>query len=147
MPADPKVLADLQHIMETTPYTAANRICLIEADPDRTVLSMEIVPDQMNPYNVLHGGAIYGLADTAAGFTAAANGARVVTQNGSFHFFGNVSEGMVYAEGTPVHRGRIVSVIHVDVRSQSGKLLGEGTFDMYSVDRPFASAENAEHSR
>jgi acyl-CoA thioesterase len=77
------------------------------------------------------------LADTTAGVAAFTDGKHYVTQSGNFHFIGNVSSGVVFAEGNVIHRGRIISIVEVEFFSEEGKLLGDGTYDMFVANKPF----------
>jgi uncharacterized protein (TIGR00369 family) len=76
---------------------------------------------------VLHGGAIMGLADSAAGtcaFLNLPNGAvGTATIDSSTHFLRAVRDGWVEAVARPLRVGRSVVVIETDVRDDSGELV------------------------
>lgn len=76
----------------------ANHIRLISVKPDYAKLSMDIAKEALNVFGCIHGGALFGLADTTAGVAAFTDGKHYVTPSGNFHFIGNVSSGVVFAE-------------------------------------------------
>lgn len=118
-------------------YMRANHIRLDNVDPDYAKLSMTVTESSLNGFGCVHGGALFGLADTTAGAAAFTDGRHYVTQSGSFHFVRNVSSGEIYAEGRVIHRGKTISVVEVKVFSEDGKLLGDGTYNMFAVNKPF----------
>lgn len=118
-------------------YMQANHIELASVRPDYAKLRMQVTESSLNGFGCIHGGALFGLADTTAGAAAFTDGRHYVTQSGNFHFLGNVSSGEVFAEGMVIHRGRTISVVEVKVYSEDGKLLGNGTYDMFAVNKPF----------
>ena len=128
---------EMNGLVQNMEYLQANNIYLQEVRPDHATLYMKVDKKVKNVYGVVHGGAIFVLADTAAGFTACTDGRHCVTQNSNFHFIGNADHGRIWAEGKVVHRGRVITVVHVTVTGENGELIGDGVFDMYRVDRPY----------
>lgn len=118
-------------------YMRANNIELAEVRTDYARLRMQVTESSLNGFGCVHGGALFGLADTAAGVAAFTDGRHYVTQSGNFHFIGNVSSGRVSAEGKVIHRGKTICIVEVKVYSEEGKLLGDGTYDMFAVNKPF----------
>ena len=111
-----------------------NHIEMVSVEQDRAVFRLTIRPESKNPYGMLHGGAIYTLADNATGTAAHTDGRYYVTQTGTLHFLRNQSEGTVYATATVRHRGRSVCLTAVDITSEEGKLLATGEFTFFCVD-------------
>ena len=58
---------------------------------------LEMGPNSLNPYGVLHGGAYYTLADCAAGAACRTDGRKYVTLHGSLDFIRTAKEGRVTA--------------------------------------------------
>lgn len=79
---------------------------MVDVDIDLAKYKLTIRPETKNPYGLLHGGAIYTLADNATGAAACSDGRYYVTQTSSLHFLRNVAEGTVYATATVRHRAR-----------------------------------------
>ncbi|MCI2055759.1 MAG: PaaI family thioesterase [Oscillibacter sp.] len=112
-----------------------NHIELDSVEKDRAVFRLTIRPESKNPYGLLHGGAIYTLADNATGAAAHTDGRFYVTQTSSLHFLRNQGEGTVYATATVRHRGKATCLTTVDITSESGKLLATGEFTFFCVDK------------
>ena len=112
-----------------------NHIEMERVEPDRAVFRLEIRPESKNVYGMVHGGAIYTLADNATGSAAHTDGRHYVTQNGSLHFLKNQGEGIIRAEARVRHRGRSTVLVDVDVVGTDGLLLASGEFSFFCIDR------------
>lgn len=103
------------------------------AEADRAVLVMEAEPRHQNPSGRIHGGALFTLADTAAGLAARSDGRLYVTQNADIHFIRSQSEGLLRAEGMVIHRGRSTCVVRVELTGEDGKLLATAEMTFFCV--------------
>lgn len=109
-------------------------VSLVELKPERSVCQLPLVPDVCNGNGNIHGGALYTLADNAAGYAAHTDGRRHVTLNSSMQYLRNISSGTAVAEGTVRHRGRTTCLVNVDITSkETGKLLAAGTFTFFCL--------------
>jgi len=124
-------------------FTAHNFIVQERVEPDSAVYRLEIQPESLNPYGMVHGGALYTLADDAAGAAAHTDGRYYVTQHGDLHFLDNRARGIIRAEGRVRRRGRSTVLVDVDITDQEGGLLAAGTFSYFRVD-PDRMAQRAE---
>ena len=132
-----------QHVakkLENDHYMKAHNIEVRYVKPDYAKLCAEVTESSLNGFGCIHGGVLFGLADTTAGVAAFTDGRHYVTQSGDFHFMANISSGTVFAEGYVIHRGRTICTVEVKVYAEESKLLGSGTFDMFVVNKPFWSA-------
>lgn len=111
-----------------------NHIELESVEPDRAVFRLEIRPESKNPFGMVHGGAIYTLADNAAGSAAHTDGRFYVTQTSALHFLRNQSEGTVRATAWVRHRGKSTVLTAVDITGEDGRLLATGEFTFFRVD-------------
>jgi len=118
--------------------TAKHKGCLpellglrfVEATRDRLVAELTVRPDLTTIGGRLHGGTIMALADTVGATATFVNlppGAGTTTLESKTNFFAGVSEGIVRAEATPLHRGRTTQVWQTRVTDASGKLLAQVT--------------------
>lgn len=112
-----------------------NHVERVSVEKDKAVFKLTIRPESKNPYGMLHGGAIYTLADNATGTAAHTDGRYYVTQTSTLHFLRNQSEGTVYASATIRNRGRSICLTSVDITSEEGKLLATGEFTFFCVDK------------
>lgn len=111
-----------------------NHIELESVEPDRAVFRLEIRSESKNPFGMVHGGAIYTLADNAAGSAAHTDGRFYVTQTSALHFLRNQSEGTVRATAWVRHRGKSTVLTAVDITGEDGRLLATGEFTFFRVD-------------
>ena len=93
---------------------------------------VNIEPKHHNPYGIVHGGLLYTMADTAAGYTARALTRSSVTLNSDFHCIANVPSGQLTARAEVIKAGRHILVLRVRVLADEELLLAEGTFTYYS---------------
>ncbi|MDD3346090.1 PaaI family thioesterase [Oscillibacter sp.] len=105
----------------------------VAMEPDYAVCKLEVRPESLNPFGMIHGGAICTLADNAAGVAAHTDGRLYVTQNSTFYFMGNQRSGTIYATARVRHRGRSTVLIQVDITGDNEKLLATAEFSMFCV--------------
>ena len=84
---------------------------------------------------MVHGGALYTMADDAAGAAAHTDGRHYVTQNGNLHFLKNQGSGTIRAEGRIRRRGQATCLAVVDITNEGGELLATGDFSYFCVDK------------
>ena len=123
-------------INRRNPFVRYNHIEVEEVERDRALLSLAIRPESLNVHGQIHGGAIYAMADNAAGCATSTDGRSYVTQASDMHFLRNQTEGIVKAEACVRHRGRTTVLVEVSVTGEGGKLLASGTFTFFCIDKP-----------
>ena len=111
-----------------------NHMELESVRQDRAVFRLDIRPESMNPFGMVHGGALYTMADNAAGVAVHTDGRFYVTQTSSLHFLRNQGAGTVRAEGRVRHRGKSTCLAEVDITGEDGALLATGEFTFFCVD-------------
>lgn len=116
-------------------FSNYNRIYLESVEDDKAVYMMELRPENRNQYGMAHGGALYTLADDAAGTAAYSDGRNYVTQQGDLHFLDNRAHGTLRATGRVRRRGRSIVLVDVEITDESGALLAAGTFTYFCVDQ------------
>lgn len=95
---------------------------------------LTVVPDSLNPYGMLHGGAYYTMADCAAGTACRTDGRKYVTLDGGIHFLKAARPGdTVTAAAAVRHRGRTTSLADVTITDQDGRLLATGSFTFFCL--------------
>lgn len=115
-------------------FAAYNGMELETVEPDHAIYRMEISENSKNPHGTVHGGALYALADNAAGGAAFSDGRVYVTLQGSLNFVSNQGEGVVRADARVRHRGRTLCVIDVSILGAGDKLLATGQFTFFCVE-------------
>jgi 1,4-dihydroxy-2-naphthoyl-CoA hydrolase len=108
------------------PLCATLGITADAARPDEVVLSLDWSPSLCTGNNVLHGGIVMALADSAGGVCAFMNlpdGARgTATIESKTNFLAATRGGTVKAHSRPLHIGKRVIVLETEVRCDDGKL-------------------------
>ena len=124
----------LEHIRESAEtrmrknaFMLHNYIELERVEKDRAVFKLDIRPESCNPYGLIHGGAIYTLADNATGAAAHSDGRYYVTQTSALHFLRN--------QAWVRHRGKSTVLTAVDITGEGGRLLATGEFTFFCVDK------------
>ena len=116
-------------------FMTYNHMELERVEPDSAVFRLDIRPESRNVYGMVHGGALYTLADNAAGSAVHTDGRSYVTQSGSMNFLRNQAAGTVRAAARVRHRGRATALVEVDITGEDGILLATGEYSFFCVDR------------
>jgi uncharacterized protein (TIGR00369 family) len=93
------------------------------------VLGMTVKEHHLQIHNVVHGGVIATLADTAgalAAYTVSALEAELATIELKINYLLPIAEGKVEAEGRVLRAGRNFIVVECDVRNKQGQLAAKG---------------------
>lgn len=105
------------------------------AREDYAETTLQLTPETMNLYGVVHGGALFTLADVCAGMAARTDGRTYVTQQASVQFLRSAQAGLATARGRVLHRGGTVCLIQVEITDEEGRLLLVSTFNFYCIHR------------
>lgn len=89
--------AQLDAIARANAFAVYNGITTHQTGDGTAEAILEIGPDSLNPYGLLHGGAYYTLADCAAGSACRTDGRKYVTLHGSLDFIRSARAGQVTA--------------------------------------------------
>ena len=116
-------------------FATYNHIEMVMVEEDHAVFRLNIQPESKNSYGMVHGGAIYAMADNATGFAAHTDGRNYVTQTSALHFLRNQATGTVRASAWVRHRGKSTVLTAVDITGDGGRLLATGEFTFFCVDK------------
>ena len=94
---------------------------------------MEIRTDTQNPMGVVHGGALFTLADTVAGTAAFTTGRTCVTLDSSMQFLSAARGDKVFCVATPKKVGRIILVYDISITDSEDRLVATGIFTFYAT--------------
>ena len=148
---DEQLLAYLKEQYHENQFVNLLGMELTSASKGNILLSMKIdAKKHTNLYQVVHGGAMASLADTAMGICCATLGSRVVTLAFNMNFIRNIEAGsIVRATGKVIHHGRRTMVAEAELRNETDKLLckASGTFFVIGKfeefpDEPVKQADN-----
>ena len=114
--------------------TGSLEFTVVERTADRVISEMPIQPGALNPFGLVHAGAMLWFADVTAtmlvlGTDEVAPGMKgfplAISLNANFT--GNQKEGSLRATSTFVKRGRTVSVVRTTVTGHADRLIADVT--------------------
>ena len=94
---------------------------------------LEIRADTRNPMGVVHGGALFTLADTVAGTAAFTTGRNCVTLDSSMQFLSAARGDKLRCVAKPKKAGRTILVYEVTITDSEERLVASGTFTFYAT--------------
>lgn len=97
---------------------------------------LKIRPEHLNPLGTVHGGCLYTLADSIGGTASATRGTITPTVSSDMHFLNPAKDtDKLICEAREIKRGRTISVYAIEIRSDAGKLIADGTFTYFNVGK------------
>ena len=118
--------AATEFIHAHVPLCATLGITADVARPEEVVLSLDWAPNLCTGNDVLHGGMVMTLADSAGGVCAFLNlpegAGGTATIESKTNFIAATRSGTVKAHTRPLHIGKRVIVLETEVRGDDGKL-------------------------
>lgn len=96
---------------------------------------LEIREDTRNPLGVIHGGALFTLADTVTGTAAFTLGRPCVTLDSSMQFLAAARGDRVHCLAKPKKIGRTIIVYDVTMTDAEERLVAAGTFTFFAKEQ------------
>lgn len=96
---------------------------IVDVGPGRARIRMPVREEQYNAVNILHGGAIFTLADFAFAVASNSHGEVAVAINVSISYIKAVSAGTLIAEAEEIARSRRLGTYSVRVLDESGAIV------------------------
>ncbi len=109
---------------------------LSSVGPDEVRASLEVRPELLQPYGLLHGGVLCTVVETLGSIGGAAwfgERGNVVGVSNHTNFLRAVREGVISVEALPVHRGRTQQLWQVTCATEDGKLVAQGQVRLANV--------------
>lgn len=106
----------------------------VDGKKDYCVLTADITENSLNPYDIAHGGFIFGLADTAAGVAASSTGRGAVTVNSSIEYLKGAKGSSIKAVAHSIKTGKTISVYEVNIYNDKEELVAKAIFTYYYID-------------
>ena len=139
-PDRPKLPEDLVDVLNRTRggFNALIGLRYTHVDYDEVAAECQIGPHLHQPYGLVHGGVyasiIEAVASTAAAIHAMHHHRAAVGLENSTSFLRAAREGMLFARGRPLTRGRRSHVWEVGVRDDRDRLLATGRVRILCLD-------------
>lgn len=134
--------AELDTLIALMPLAGHLGVTLSEASPDRVVAELAWAPHLCTSGEMMHGGALMTLADTAGAlvaFLGLPTGATTATITSTTQLFRPVTGGIVRAVSVPLHRGRMTATVQTSLHDSDGKLVAQTT-QIQAIRQPTVSA-------
>jgi acyl-CoA thioesterase len=111
---------DMKRFVQKDHFAKHLGVEMLEYGGGKAKARMVLAPHHLNSAGMLHGGAIFSLADAV--FSAASNshGTLSVAINANISFFKAVKEGTLYAEGSEISLNPRLASYLVEVKDQDG---------------------------
>ena len=128
-------LDDLIHRLNgNSQYLQSNDMKVTELRRGYARVEMRIDKQILNVHGVVHGGALFSLADTAAGAASFATGRDSVTLAGTINYMKPGKGGKLIGIATEINAGRTTGVYEVFIYNDDEVLLSRATFTMFFLD-------------
>jgi 1,4-dihydroxy-2-naphthoyl-CoA hydrolase len=125
-------------------WVGANGLTFTRATRSEVSATLEVRPDHLQAYGIVHGGVHAGLIETLASVGAAIDvmpeGRTVVGLENHTSFIRAVRGGVLRATATPISRGRRSQVWEAQVFGDDGKLAATGRVRLLVLDEGAALA-------
>ena len=111
-----------------------NNIELIEVTEERTVLKTIINENSLNPYGIVHGGLLFGIADTAMGVAVRNTGRKALTMNASINFMKQGKGNTITAHARITKNGKNICYVEASLYDEEDKLIANMNSTYYYID-------------
>lgn len=111
----------------------------------RAQLSIDVTEKHLQLQNIMHGGAIATLVDTAVAMAilgASQPGARFTTIEMKINYLSPIGEGRVVADARIIRDGRTIVVAECDVTDSNGKLAARGLLTYMRLNQNSAKGDH-----
>lgn len=112
-------------------YVKNNDFKIIELNEKECIMEYVVKKEGLNPIKIVHGGLLFGLADTCAGVLASMSGKFPVTINSSIHYLNQAKCKKVIAKSSVLKLGNNLGYFKVDIFDENDTLLCTCNVDMY----------------
>lgn len=104
-----------------------------EAEPGRSVISLNVEDRHLNGNNVVQGGVMFTLADIACAVATCADGTISVSADGTISYFSAAKGKKLIAEATVLKKGRTLSYAEALITDETGKKIAKASFTMCRI--------------
>ena len=112
-----------------------NNFKIIELDEEHAKMEYEIKKSGLNPIGIVHGGLLFGLADTTAGVLASMSGKFPLTMSSTINYLKEARGNRIYAISKKLKEGRNVGYYEARIYNDQDELICLSTINMYFVKK------------
>lgn len=125
----------INYLNQNTHFLKENCMEVVEVDQYHAKVQLCVDEKIYNLHQSVHGGAIFALADTAAGSCAIGAGKMPTTLSGHINYFKPGRGKQLIAIAIPQHIGRTTGVFDVTVTNDQDLVVAKATFTMFFLDQ------------
>lgn len=118
-------------------FIGNNNYNVIKVEEGYCELEGVISETSYNNMNIVHGGYIFGLADTAAGIAALSNvfgsDVNIVTVDANINYFKPVKGERLVAKASVIKPGKTISVIEVEIYNDNNDMVAKSSMTFYYI--------------
>lgn len=126
--------AIMDRINSDNHFLQSSRMKVVDIGRGFAVVEMHSDEQILNIYDKVHGGALFALADTAAGAASFTSGKDSVTLNASINYIRPGGIGRIKAAATEIYCGHTTGVYEVFIYNENDDLLCRATFTMFFIN-------------
>lgn len=119
---------------EVRGFIKYNHYELVDLKKDSCIMEADINEDSLNPYGMVHGGFLFGLADTAAGALACVDGRKAVTLNSHIEYLHPVYGQKVRVVVKVLKSGNHISLYEASIYDSKGNMDCKVTLEYYYLN-------------
>lgn len=130
MQPNPEYIQEIIQMVNQSPYPSHMSMQLVSMETDRSEVALEVERCHFQPYEMVHGGVIATLIDTAtfwAGFLRIPEDAGLVNIDLKLNYLKPVFGGRLVSRGKTLHPGRSISYAEAGVWDENNNMIAHGT--------------------
>jgi len=143
---NPEYIKELIQWVNQSPFPQHLSMLLTSVEADRAELTLDIHPSHFQVFNLVHGGVLATLIDTAtfwAVFSSLPEDAGLVNVELKLNYLKPVTRGPLSARGKCLRAGRTLSLAEARVLDAQGELCAHGTSTLMILPGKGVHLENA----
>jgi uncharacterized protein (TIGR00369 family) len=111
-----------------------NNFSIVTLEDDSVVMEGIVIESSMNPYKIVHGGFIFGLADSCAGILASTTGRAAVTTNAFINYYHKATGSKLIAKSRFIKKGKLLSNVEVLVYDEHDTLVSSIMYEFCYIE-------------
>ena len=112
-------------------FIKENGFKIVELNSKHCLMEYKVKKSGLNPYGIVHGGILFGLADTCAGALAFMTGNIPLTTNANMNYLTQVTGKKIIAEATILKESKKIGYYSVNIYDEKNNLLAQANVNMY----------------
>jgi acyl-CoA thioesterase len=139
-----RALKIARHMLDHDAFSRLLGVEIVEAEPGRSVLRLQVRNEMVNGFGVLHGGVTFALADSALAFAAGSHGRVSLALDNKITFVKTANSGdTITATAEEEHLGRQIGVYNISVRNQEDQTVALMRGTVFRTNKNFETSTNS----